>query len=190
MASASFPSPGQLRSRLNSIPPDQEHLRQIAQAQFVAQPPEHHEGDDVGTGKVLSAVENPTATLIELLSTNTWHREAPVTAQAVRSGRSETSAASHSMLPHFPFPHPGGSYAGRALSGQSILARRMTEPTAMLNVCRKCGRRGRLRTARLLREHGPDTPVPELSRALVGKCPQVRSTDIYDRCDAYCLSLR
>jgi hypothetical protein len=30
--------------------------------------------------------------------------------------------------PHFPFSHSGGSYAGGPLSGQSILARRMTEP--------------------------------------------------------------
>jgi hypothetical protein len=62
--------------------------------------------------------------------------------------------------------------------------------TAMLNVaCRKCGRRGRLHTARLLREHGPDKPVPDLIRAPVGECPRLKSTDIYDRCDAHCPDL-
>jgi len=54
--------------------------------------------------------------------------------------------------------------------------------TARLNVaCRKCGRRGRLHTARLLRAYGPDKPVPDLIRALAGECPRLRSTDIYDR---------
>jgi hypothetical protein len=62
--------------------------------------------------------------------------------------------------------------------------------TAMLNVaCRKRGRRGRLRTARLLREHGPEKSIPDLVHALVGECPQLQSTDIYDRCDAYCPDL-
>jgi hypothetical protein len=42
--------------------------------------------------------------------------------------------------------------------------------TEMLNVaCRKCDRRGRLRIARLIREHGPNKPMPELIRALVGE---------------------
>jgi len=62
--------------------------------------------------------------------------------------------------------------------------------TAMLNVtCRKCGRRVRLRTARLLREHGPDKAMSELIRALVGECPRLRSADIYDRRDAHCPDL-
>ncbi|HET6234879.1 MAG TPA: hypothetical protein VFE41_07925, partial [Acetobacteraceae bacterium] len=68
---------------------DQEHLRQITQAQFVSEAPEDHQRDDVG--RVLSAVENSTAALIELLSTNTAP-EASVTAR-----RPQTSAASHSM---------------------------------------------------------------------------------------------
>jgi hypothetical protein len=36
---------------------------------------------------------------------------------------------------------------------------------AMLKVvCHKCGRPGRVYTARLLREHGPDKPMPDLVR--------------------------
>jgi hypothetical protein len=62
--------------------------------------------------------------------------------------------------------------------------------TAMLNVvCRKCGRRGRLHTARWLGELGPYKPMPDLIRTLVGECPRLQSTDIYDRCDAHCSDL-
>jgi len=45
---------------------DQEHLWQIAQAEFVAQPPEHHEGKDVG--RVLRPVQQGRAALIELFA--------------------------------------------------------------------------------------------------------------------------
>ena len=117
-----FPVPDSFVAEFDS--PDQEHLRQIMQAQFVPEAPEDHQRDDVG--RVLSVVENSTAALIELLSTNTAP-EAPVTARSSlrRLGNLRRVALN---APHFPFPHPGGSYAGRALSGQLILARRMTEP--------------------------------------------------------------
>jgi hypothetical protein len=45
---------------------DQEHLRQIAQAEFVAQPPEHHERDDVG--RVLRPVQQALTALVELFA--------------------------------------------------------------------------------------------------------------------------
>ena len=45
---------------------DQKHLRQIAQAEFVAQPPEHHERDDVGG--VLRPVQQALTALIELFA--------------------------------------------------------------------------------------------------------------------------
>jgi hypothetical protein len=62
--------------------------------------------------------------------------------------------------------------------------------TAVLNVtCRKCGRRGRLHTARWVREYGPDRPMPDLTRTPVGECPRLRSADIYDRRDAHCPEL-
>src|ERR1700685_2177304 len=41
----SFPVADRLMTEHDAA--DQEHLRQITQAEFVAQPPEHHEGDDV-----------------------------------------------------------------------------------------------------------------------------------------------
>jgi hypothetical protein len=45
----------------------QEDLRQIAEADLVAEPEEHHERDDVR--RILSAIEKPGATLIELFAT-------------------------------------------------------------------------------------------------------------------------
>ena len=47
-------------------PAGQEHLRQIPQAQLVAQPPEHHEGDDIT--RILRPVEHAGAALVELLA--------------------------------------------------------------------------------------------------------------------------
>jgi hypothetical protein len=38
--------------------------------------------------------------------------------------------------------------------------------------CNRCDRRGRLSTARLVAEHGPDMPVPELLRILSADCPR------------------
>src|SRR5271165_7496773 len=46
-------------------PADQEHLHQIPQTELVAQPPEHHESDDVT--RVLRPVQRAGAALVELL---------------------------------------------------------------------------------------------------------------------------
>ena len=44
--------------------------------------------------------------------------------------------------------------------------------TTVLNAaCRKCGRRDRLHTARLLRGHKPHKPVPEVIRPMTGAVP-------------------
>src|ERR1700722_15786529 len=56
--------------------PDQEYFRQITQAQLLAEAPDEHERDHVG--RVLGAVQDSAAALIELLSTSTAP-EAPVT---------------------------------------------------------------------------------------------------------------
>jgi hypothetical protein len=59
-----FPVPDDFVAEFD--PPDQEHLWQITQAQFVPEAPEDNQRDDIG--RVLSAVENSTAALIESLS--------------------------------------------------------------------------------------------------------------------------
>src|ERR1700722_19324822 len=117
-----FPVPDSFVAEFDS--PDQKHCRQITQAQFVPKTPEYHERDDVGG--ILSAVQNSTAALVELLATGTTP-EAPVTARgSLRPFGNLLRVALDAQ--HFPFSHPGRSYAGRALPGQSVLARRMTEP--------------------------------------------------------------
>ena len=47
--------------------------------------------------------------------------------------------------------------------------------------CAKCGRHGRLRTARLLAEHGPDIKLPDLLR-VIAQCPKWGSMN--DPCEA------
>ena len=47
-------------------PAGQEHLGQIPQAQFVTQPPEHHESDDIA--RILRTVEHTGAAFVELLA--------------------------------------------------------------------------------------------------------------------------
>jgi hypothetical protein len=62
---------------------------------------------------------------------------------------------------------------------------------AMLDVaCRRCERRGRLRLDRLLAEHGPEMPLPELRMILAGDCPHAGSVSIYDKCRVHFPQLR
>jgi hypothetical protein len=48
--------------------------------------------------------------------------------------------------------------------------------------CNRCERRGVLRTARLLAEHGPNIPGPELSRILAADCPKMIEGKMHDVC--------
>jgi hypothetical protein len=56
-------------------------------------------------------------------------------------------------------------------------------------VCRKCDRYGRLRTDRLLAEHGPAMGMPALLRFMAGNCARLDNASITDRCDAHCPDL-
>ena len=56
----------------------------------------------------------------------------------------------------------------------------------MLEVaCRRCDRRGRLRLARLIAEHGVKMDLPTLRQKLAGDCPHARSVSIYDKCQVH-----
>jgi hypothetical protein len=55
-------------------------------------------------------------------------------------------------------------------------------PDAIVVSCNRCDRRGRLRTARLLTEHGTDLPGPELRRILAADCPRVIAGEMHDVC--------
>jgi hypothetical protein len=56
--------------------------------------------------------------------------------------------------------------------------------------CRACPRRGRLRTDKLLIEHGAAMGIPDLLRILAGDCPRLGSTDITKRCDVHAPDLQ
>jgi hypothetical protein len=51
--------------------------------------------------------------------------------------------------------------------------------------CRVRERCGLCRTDRLLREHGPLMPMPDLLRLLAAGCPRLDSDQITDRCDVH-----
>jgi hypothetical protein len=82
-----------------------------------------------------------------------------------------------------PGPKPSPS------SGVILLAEVAARTTHIVITCRACGRSGRLRTDQLLREHGPNMPMPTLLRILAGACPRLDSPTITDRCDAHCPTL-
>jgi hypothetical protein len=71
-----------------------------------------------------------------------------------------------------------------------ILLREVAARTATIEVaCRKCERHGRLRTRRLLAEHGPAVGMPTLLRVLAGDCPRLASAVPIDGCDVHCPDL-
>ena len=52
-------------------------------------------------------------------------------------------------------------------------------------LCQRCDRRGRVSTARLLKEHGPGAGMPAVLSALAGTCPRRQAHAIQDRCNIY-----
>jgi hypothetical protein len=48
--------------------------------------------------------------------------------------------------------------------------------------CNRCERRGRLSITRLLAEHGPELPGPELRRIIAADCPRMIAGKIPDVC--------
>jgi hypothetical protein len=55
-------------------------------------------------------------------------------------------------------------------------------PATITVACNRCDRRGKLRTVRLLSEHGPDLPGPELRRILAADCPRMIAGELHDVC--------
>src|SRR3984893_8323818 len=64
-------------------PADQEHFRQIPQAELVAKPPEHHESNDIT--RVLGSVQEAGAALVELLAAITAAEPAIALRRPLRS---------------------------------------------------------------------------------------------------------
>jgi hypothetical protein len=76
------------------------------------------------------------------------------------------------------------------MAGGSILLGAVAARTATIEIaCRACPRQGRLRTDRLLLDHGPAMPMPGLLRILAGDCPGLSAAAIYQRCDVHCPTL-
>ena len=48
--------------------------------------------------------------------------------------------------------------------------------------CTRCDRRGRMKLAKLLAQHGPDLGLPDLAVRLAANCPNAGSTDPTRRC--------
>jgi hypothetical protein len=48
--------------------------------------------------------------------------------------------------------------------------------------CRRCERLGRLRLARLIANHGPETGLPDLAVRLAADCPKAKAPDLGERC--------
>ena len=51
--------------------------------------------------------------------------------------------------------------------------------------CRRCDRRGVLRTDRLVAEHGAGIPVPALLRLIAADCPRMRADKMHDACGVH-----
>jgi hypothetical protein len=51
--------------------------------------------------------------------------------------------------------------------------------------CNRCDRRGRLRTDRLIAEHGPALPIPELRRIIASDCPRMVEARMHDPCGVH-----
>jgi len=57
---------------------------------------------------------------------------------------------------------------------------------AVLDVaCNRCDRRGRLRTARLMAEHGADLPIPALRQIVAADCPRMAAEQMHDGCGVH-----
>src|SRR5689334_5943770 len=84
---------------------DQEHLGEIAQAELVAQAPEHHERDDVA--RILRPVQQAGAALIELLAALAAAEPAISLSRALRPLRHSRRAAA--QAPHSRPPPSEGA---------------------------------------------------------------------------------
>jgi hypothetical protein len=51
--------------------------------------------------------------------------------------------------------------------------------------CNRCDRLGRLRTARLVLEHGADLPLPELRHVVAADCPRLVAGRLHDVCGVH-----
>jgi hypothetical protein len=89
---------------------DKGHLREIAQAQFVTQSPEHNERDDIG--RILGAIQRPTSSFVELLATVAATEPQVAVRGALWPLRNRRSAAGRAFHP--PCSRPSSHHASGA----------------------------------------------------------------------------
>jgi hypothetical protein len=71
-------------------------------------------------------------------------------------------------------------------AGGSILLGDVAQHLASVDIiCKFCERRGKVSIARLMREHGPDTPIPTLLRMLSTDCPRRLAARIAEPCGVH-----
>jgi hypothetical protein len=72
------------------------------------------------------------------------------------------------------------------MRGDAVTLGDLAGKITMLEIaCRRCERRGRLRIAQLIAQHGADIRLPELRYILAADCPRVVADRVYDRCGVH-----
>jgi hypothetical protein len=77
-------------------------------------------------------------------------------------------------------------------AGVILLGQAAARLSVLELACNRCNRHGRLRTARLVAEHGADLPVPELLRILSADCLRRQAMErgqLADVCGIHCPGL-
>jgi hypothetical protein len=75
--------------------------------------------------------------------------------------------------------------AGVMPSKGSILLGEVAAHLATVDIsCNFCPRRGTANVSRLMQEHGPDMPIPELLRQLAADCPRRQAARVTEPCGA------
>ena len=70
-------------------------------------------------------------------------------------------------------------------SGVVTLGQAAARLSLLTVACNRCERVGRLRTDRLLAEHGPGLPMPTLCGIVAADCPRMIAGQIHDVCGVH-----
>ena len=71
------------------------------------------------------------------------------------------------------------------MSGTILLAAVAARLALLTVACNRCDQHGRLNTARLLIQHGPDLPMPMLRKHVAADCPRMLANLMHDPCGAH-----
>ena len=71
------------------------------------------------------------------------------------------------------------------MSGTTLLGAVAARLALLAVACNRCDRHGRLSTARLLTQHGPDLPMPLLRKHVAADCPRTLANRMHDPCGVH-----